>query len=71
MPTSVRVGQLQRFITEPPTHRRLSGYVGVHYAPPPGLLKINLRCVTRGCHGDAFENGGRAEVGVLHVGAKM
>lgn len=38
---------------------------------PPSLLKINLRCVTCGCHGDAFENGGRAEVDVLHVGEKM
>lgn len=37
---------------------------------PPSLLRMSLRCVTCGCHGDASENAGRAEVNVLHVGAK-
>lgn len=37
---------------------------------PPSLLKINPRCATLGCHGDASEKGGRAEVNVLHVGTK-
>lgn len=42
LPTSVRVGQLQRFITEPPTHRRLSAYVGVHYAPQSVKNKLKM-----------------------------
>lgn len=37
---------------------------------PPSLLRMSSRCVTWGCHGDASENAGRAEVNVLHVGAK-
>lgn len=37
---------------------------------PPGLLRMSLRCVTCGCHGDAFKNAGRAEVIVQRVGAK-
>lgn len=37
---------------------------------PPSLLRMSLGCVTCGCHGDAFENAGRAEMNVLEVGAK-
>lgn len=37
---------------------------------PPGLLRMSLRCVTCGCHGDAYKNAGRAEVIVQRVGAK-
>lgn len=37
---------------------------------PPGLLWVSLGCVTCRCHGDASAKGGRAEVTVLHVGAK-
>lgn len=49
----LRVGQWLRLVTEPPPHRRLSACVGAHYAP--GLLRMSLGCVTRGCHGDASE----------------
>lgn len=37
LPTSVCVcvGQWRSLVTEPPSHRRLSAYVGVHYASPP------------------------------------
>lgn len=37
---------------------------------PPGLLRMSWRCVTCGCHGDAYKNAGRAEVIVQRVGAK-
>lgn len=61
-------GQWRHLITEPPSHRRLSGCVGVHYAP--SLLRMSSGCVTCGFHGDAFENAGRAEMNVRHVGVK-
>lgn len=37
---------------------------------PPSLLRMSTICVTCGCHGDASENAGRAEVNVQRVGAK-
>lgn len=38
---------------------------------PPSLLRMSSGCVTCSRHGDGSENAGRAEVNVLHVGAKM
>lgn len=58
---SVSVVQQQRF-----TEQRVC--VGLHVASE--LLKINLRCVARGCLGDASEREEK-EVSELHEGAKI